>query len=142
MAATWAHIRLATVRLGAGSGVRCLNLNLHLQVRFRHPAKPEHKQKVQVQKVRFRFAPGSMSKKCYILLKKIFFYKTFSFDIPKKGNTVTYITNNYYTERQPTTPRYTIYKLWDDEWWDDEGQMTCNVVWSMVTFLFLLYLFA
>ena len=41
-----------------------------------------------------------------------------------------------------TRPRYTIYKLWDDEWWDDKGQMTCNVVWSMVTFLFLLYLFA
>src|ERR1700728_2946702 len=30
--------RLAGVRLGAGSGVRCPNLNLHLQVRFGHPA--------------------------------------------------------------------------------------------------------
>jgi hypothetical protein len=35
--------------------------------------------------------------------KKDIFYKTFSFDIPKKENTVTCITNNY-TERQPTTP--------------------------------------
>ena len=58
------------------------------------PGEPEHKQKVQVQNVRFRFAPGFISKNATFRLN-FFFYKTmktFPSNIPKKGNTLQIIS--------------------------------------------------
>jgi hypothetical protein len=52
--------RLAGVRLGAGSGVRCPNLNLHLQVRFRHPANPNPNKRFRFK----RFGLGSHPVQC------------------------------------------------------------------------------
>jgi hypothetical protein len=56
--------RLAGVRLGAGSRVRCPNLNLHLQVRFRHPANPNTNKRFRFK----RFGSGSHPVRCQKML--------------------------------------------------------------------------